>query len=182
MSTGSIRPRLKDLVFAVYARPLHPELFDILQSEHEVQEQHEFSVWITDCGHVVTWRHGDLWLTEVLTAAYRPLPRARRVLSFRVHEERSEKIQCANVMFQLSCGVEQLKPDLFHRIADELEQDSRGRPGVVQRFPAPDRLHPSAFSYVMPDSRPQRLLVYSYHTFPEDYGVVKTQTIYEILD
>ena len=182
MSIWSVRPKLNQLIYVVYARPLHPELFDIQHVFRMAREHHEFTLWMTESGHVVTWRHGELWLTEVLTAADRPLPKARRMLSFRLRDERTETFQCANVVFQLSCSVEQLTPELFHRVADELEQDARRSGRIACRFPALDRLHPSALSYVAPEAKSHRLLVYSYHTFPEEYGIVKTQTVYEILD
>jgi hypothetical protein len=181
MSVWDLRPKLADLVYAVYTRPLHPELFEIQRSQHTVGPDREFLIWMTDCGHVVSWRYEDIWLTEVLTAVDRPLPRARRLCVFRVRGERTETVQCAEVSFQLSVGVERLDPAVFRRLASELDEDARQQGALACRFPTCRRTSPASLSIVAPQVRANGLLVYAFHTFPEECGVVRTQTLYEIL-
>ncbi len=182
MSIWSVRPNMKQMVFAVFARPLHPELFDIRQSFEMRRAQHEFTIWITEFGHVVTWQHDDLIVSEVLTAYGAPLPKTRRLFSYRTTGHTTEEIRCADVVLQLGVSVEQLKPELFQRVAEELEEDSRREGRLSYRFPSTDRMQPSALSYVVPEATASRLIVYTFHTFPEECGVLKTQSVYEVLD
>src|SRR5207253_1429658 len=63
------RPPVSDLVFQVYGRPLHPELFDILATRKVQREDYELTVWITRTGHVISWDNANVHLTEVTAAA-----------------------------------------------------------------------------------------------------------------
>src|SRR5262249_42942369 len=69
MNAYILRPNVSDLVFQLYGRPLHPELFDILAVRKIQREDYSLSVRITRTGHVVTWENADVVLTEVATAA-----------------------------------------------------------------------------------------------------------------
>src|SRR5438067_1931966 len=95
MIVYSLRPRVSDLVFHLYGRPLHPELFDILAVRKIQRENYELAVRITRTGHVLTWENADVLLTEVATAADQPLPGSRRLLDYRLRGEHSGTLPCA---------------------------------------------------------------------------------------
>ena len=69
----TVRPKIAELVFHLYGRALHPELFEVCSSTQVQRENYEAKIAITSTGHVVTWQHGGLTLTEVATAAHNPL-------------------------------------------------------------------------------------------------------------
>ena len=58
MKVPSLRPRVSDLVFQLYGRPLHPELFDILAVRKIQRADYELIVRITRTGHVISWGTG----------------------------------------------------------------------------------------------------------------------------
>ena len=89
MGVYSLRPRISDLVFQLYGRPLHPEFFDILAQRKIQREDYELTVRITRTGHVITWENRDVILTEVTAAADQSLPQKRRLLSCRLRGEMS---------------------------------------------------------------------------------------------
>src|SRR5262249_19637196 len=62
MGVDIIRPRVGDLVFQLYGRPLHPELFDILAFRKVQREDYELTLRITRTGHVITWENADVLL------------------------------------------------------------------------------------------------------------------------
>ena len=68
MSVDIVRPRVGDLIFQLYGRPLHPELFDILAHRKVQREDYELTLRITRTGHVITWENADVLLTEVAAA------------------------------------------------------------------------------------------------------------------
>ncbi len=79
-----VRPKVAELVFQVYGRALHPELFEFQQTRVIERGGYQAKVQITSAGHLVTWRYDGVTLTEVATAAHHPLPQRRRLLSYRL--------------------------------------------------------------------------------------------------
>ena len=90
----SVRPKVAELSFQLFGRALHPELFEVHKTR--TVERGEFSARldITTAGHVVTWRYRGLTLTEVATSARHPLPERRRLLSYRLKGQRSDRVEC----------------------------------------------------------------------------------------
>ena len=82
-----VRPKIAELVFQVFGRALHPELFEFHQTRVVKRGGYEAKVQITSAGHLVTWRFGGTTLTEVAAAAHHPLPRRRRLISHRLSGE-----------------------------------------------------------------------------------------------
>ena len=50
-----VRPRVADLVFRLYSRPLHPELFDVLAVRTVERDGYTLSVRLTRTGHLLAW-------------------------------------------------------------------------------------------------------------------------------
>ena len=89
------RPQVADLVFQVYGKPLHPELFDILTIRTYEREDYRLSLWITRTGHVVTWQNDDVLLTEVADAE-QAVPDTRRLYAKRMRGEHSADVPCCH--------------------------------------------------------------------------------------
>jgi hypothetical protein len=68
----SARPKVAELVFQLYGRVLHPELFEIHASRRIDRGEYSVVVAITHAGHLVTWRKDGLTLTEVAAGAGQP--------------------------------------------------------------------------------------------------------------
>jgi len=41
MRVSCVRPNIAELVFLLYSRPLHPELFDVFQSQHIHRDEYQ---------------------------------------------------------------------------------------------------------------------------------------------
>src|SRR5213593_4809249 len=109
MSVNSLRPRVAELVFQLYGRPLHPELFDILAARKIQHEDYELTVRITRTGHVISWQSRDVYLTEVAAAVEEPLPDRRRLLGYRLRGEHTATVACGGgIQYQMSFQVEVL--------------------------------------------------------------------------
>ncbi len=114
MSVFLLRPRVADLVFQLYGRPLHPEFFDILAVRKIQREDYELTVRITRTGHVITWENRDVCLTEVTTAADQLLPERRRLLSYRIRGEHSDSLACAHgISYQMCLQVKRCRRRSF---------------------------------------------------------------------
>src|SRR5207244_339186 len=140
MSVYSLRPRVSNLVFQLYGRPLHPEFFDILAVRKIQREDYELTVRITRTGHVITWENRDVSLTEVTAAADQPLPEKRRLLSHRLRGEHCDSLLCAHgISYQMSFQVEVLPQEVFLHVHDEIIADG-GKRGLLHNFQPNHRL------------------------------------------
>lgn len=179
MSVDYVRPRVCDLVFQLYGRPLHPELFEILASRKVRREDYELTIWITRTGHVLTWENRDVQLTEVAAAADQILPEKRRLLSYRLRGEHGGTLACAHgVNYQTSFQVETLPPEIFLHVHDEILADG-GKRGLLHNFQPNHRLALAPLGFVTAEARAGCLFLSTFHTFPEEHTVIKSQSLIE---
>jgi hypothetical protein len=179
MGVDFVRPRVSDLVFQLFGRPLHPELFDILAARKIRREQYELTVRITRTGHVITWGSADVCLTEVACAADQPLPENRRLLNYRMRGEHCGKLACGHgICYQMSFQVETLPPEIFAHVHDEILADGN-KHGLLHNFQPTHRLALAPLGYVAVESRPNCLLLSAFHTFPAEHTIVKSQSLIE---
>jgi hypothetical protein len=174
-----LRPRVSELVFQFYARPLHPELFDILAVRKIQREDYQVSLRITRTGHVITWKSGDMFLTEVTAAAEQGLPEKCRLLSYPLRGEHTATVpshRCIN--YQTSFQVETLSPEIFLHVHDEILADG-GKRGLLHNFQPNHRLAVAPLGYIEVEARPDCLFLSTFHTFPEENTVVKSQSLIE---
>jgi hypothetical protein len=168
-----------DLVFQVYGRPLHPELFDILATRHVRQADCVLTVRITRTGHVISWENDDVHLSEVTTTAEAELPQGKRLLSYRLRQEQCASLDCAHgVRYQASFQVETLPPELFAHVHDEILADG-SKHGLLHHFSPHARLALAPLGYVLAEFRAGCLFLSTFHTFPGEHTIVKTQSLIE---
>jgi hypothetical protein len=179
MGVHFLRPPVRDLVFHLYGRPLHPELFDILSVRKIRREDYELTVRITRTGHVISWENHDVHLTEVAAAMDQPLPEKRRLLDHRLRGEHSSTLACAHgVHYQMSFQVEVLPEEIFLHVHDEILADGSKR-GILHNFQPHHRLAVAPLGFVSVEARPGCLFLSAFHTFPDENTVVKTQSLIE---
>lgn len=179
MSVHLLRPNVCDLIFQVHGRPLHPELFDILAVRKVSREDYEVVVRITRTGHVITWENRDVLLAEVAAAADQPLPCSRRLLHYRLRGEHAHTMTCAHgITYQTSFQVEVLPAEIFLHVHDEILNDG-GKRGLLHHFEPHHRLALAPLGFVSVEARPGCLLFSTFHTFPDEHAVVKTQSLIE---
>src|SRR5262249_30481632 len=167
------------LVFQLYGRPLHPELFDILAVRQIRREDYVLTVRITRTGHVISWENDDVHLTEATAAASQELPQGRRLLHFKMRHAHNAALACAHaVHYQASFQVEALPPEIFLHVHDEILADGSKR-GLLLNFPSHSRLSLAPLGFISAEARPGCLFLSSFHTFPSEHTVVKTQSLIE---
>lgn len=172
-----VRPRVADLVFRLYDRPLHPELFDALAVRRVRRNDYALAVWLTPTGHVLEWRRGNAVLTEATTATDQELPPGA-VLTHPFRTERRDRWRAAGARYQVSLSAEVLPPEVFAHVHDELAADGAKR-GVLFHFAPHHRCGLAPLGLVTADALPGGLAVSTFHTFPAEHAVVKTQSLIE---
>jgi hypothetical protein len=179
MSLFIVRPRVSDLVFQLFGRPLHPELFDILAVRKIQHNGADLTVRITRTGHVISWETRDVHLTEVAAASDQLLPEKRRLFSHRLRGEQCDKVACLfGISYQMSFQVETLPQDIFLHVHDEILADGHKR-GLLHNFQPNHRLSLAPLGFVTAEARAGCLFLTSFHTFPDEHTIVKTQSLIE---
>jgi hypothetical protein len=179
MAVPSIRPRVADLIFQLYSRPLHPELFEILAARKIQRDDYQLTVQITRTGHLLTWERAGVYLTEVAGAADQLLPEKSRLLSYRVRGEHTDSLKCpGGISYQMCFQVETLAPEIFLHVHDEIVADG-GKRGLLCNFQPERRLSLAPLGYVGVEARAGCLIISTFHTFPDEYTVVKSQSLIE---
>src|SRR5439155_25200590 len=121
MGLPFVRPRVSELVFRLYARTLHPELFDVLAARRVERDGYRLAVRITRSGHGLGWERGPVRLTEVTATADQDLPASGRRLGHRFGGERRGRCEVGpGVRYQVSSQVEVLPPEQFLHVHEEL--------------------------------------------------------------
>ena len=175
----SVRPKVAELVFQLYGRVLHPELFETLVTRSIDRGGYSASVSITQAGHLVSWRKNGLTLTEVATTAGQPLPQKRRLLSYRLSGERSDRMECrGGATYQTCFQLETVAPEVFWTFQQELCVEGI-KNGLFHRFESGGRLALGAISWLNIETRAKSMLVQAFHTFPDDLAIVKSQSLFE---
>ena len=177
MAASSLRPRVGELVFHLYDQPLHPELFDTLSVRTVRRDDYELTVRITRTGHAITWATRDLHLTEVTADEEIPLPAHRANYHQRVRGEHCATVAMSpKLSYQSSFQVETLPQEIFLHIHDEILRDGAKR-GLLHNFQPNHRLALAPLGYVTVETWAGHLLFSSFHTFPDENTIVKTQSL-----
>jgi hypothetical protein len=174
----SVRPKVAELVFQLYGRSLHPELFEVHNGRIVERGGYRANVQITSAGHVITWQYQDTILTEVAAAANHPLPERRRLMSHRLKGAGCDELECRiGIKYKTQFSLEPVGKEDFWAYQRELTQAGT-RKGLLHCFEASGRFGLGAMSYVNLESRDRSLRVQTFHTFPDDYAIVKSQSLF----
>lgn len=178
LSGPLVRPRVADVVFRLYDRPLHPELFDAVASRTVARDSQRLTVRLTRTGHTLSWTDGTAYLEEVTATAEQELPDAGVRLAHRFDGECRGRCAFAGVAYQTLAHVELLEPEPFVHLHAELAADGE-RKGLVYHCKAGNRVGLSPLGVVIVEALPKCLSVTAFHTFPDEFAVLKTQSLIE---
>ncbi|HVW00057.1 MAG TPA: DUF2617 family protein [Planctomycetaceae bacterium] len=179
MSVGFARPDVGNLVFHLFGRSVHPELYANFAQAEVRQPNYSAVLRICDAGHVLTFQYRQSVLTEVMTTRQSPLPQKKRLLAHRLKDHRCETLQHdEGLQYHVSIQVETLEPEVFQHFHQELLADSC-RSQLAHRFGSKSRLAPAPLSFIQTDEGPRSLFVHTFHTYPDNCAVVKTQSLFE---
>jgi hypothetical protein len=82
------------------------------------------------------------------------------------------------VKYEVESQVEVLEPEQFAHLHAELVADGE-RKGLVYHCPRGNRIGLSPLGVVIVEALPRCLSVTAFHTFPDEYAVLKTQSLIE---
>jgi hypothetical protein len=180
MGVGSGRERVGDLSLRVFAKTIHPEWFETREHKRIGRDSWMADVRIVKRGHAIHWACGPIRLTEVLVASNANPPDLGLLYQSPIRRERSVSLQLADGIEYHTCfEAERLDREIFIHICDELVLDGE-KSGLFHRFSPINRLAPPPISRIHVESRTRGLSIHTFHTFPREYAIVRTQSLFEV--
>lgn len=171
---------VSELNFSLFQRPLHPELFTIHARRHVKTERYETTIWATGGSHVVSLSDGDICLTEIISAPGQLLPKRGLIERFQFRGQRSHKCTLSRgLSYMTDFQIEKMSPNLYRQSHYDLERFAKNR-GIFIPFPdqAISGLEP--FSYIDFEARRDELHVHTFHAFPDQVTIIKTQSLFDL--
>jgi len=188
MAEGERQTAVGDLRLSVFLRPLHPEFFTIRarRAFDAASGGFQAEVWLLDPGHVISFIEGEQAVTEVIAPRDLALPKRGLVREIDLAGEREERFEArGTLVYQMAYQVDAAGPETYRREAEELlagarqahlfAEDAGDAAGRHGDSPVAGR----AFSYAVPELRANSLLVHTWHGFPAEATILKTQTLIE---
>lgn len=180
MNVHFARPDVSSLVFHVYGRSVHPELFRIHAERRYDLDRFSAILRLCDAGHQIELRHNGQTLTEIAADGEQEFPKHRRLLDRKLRGFRDDGFRLeSGLKYQVSYQLERVDPEVFANLHEELINDCP-RADLAYRFPPANRLAAEPISLIRADLSPRSFLVHAYHTFPESLAIVKSQSLFEV--
>ena len=174
------RARVADLSFQVFNRSLHPEWFATKAFRRISHPGWEASLRIIEGGHAVVFHSAPIGLTEVLSGPETVLPEAGLLFHSQLRRERSTHLRPGGMIEYHCClEVEHVDLEIFRHLCEEMTVEAT-RESLFHRFRGTNRLAPPPISYIHIDARVSGLAVQSFHTFPDECAIVRTQSLFEL--
>jgi hypothetical protein len=180
MSTSDKQTAVADLRLCLYLRTLHPEFFTIRGRRVFKHADFEFELWLLEDGHVVTFIDGPEAITEALVPRDLELPRRGLVRTVDLAREQEHRLETRGpILYNMTYQVDTEDPGTYLREAEELLASARQghlfseEPREVARKP---------FSYAVPEPQGRGVLVHTWHGFPAEHTILKTQTLIERIE
>lgn len=178
----TVRPKITELNFNLFARSVHPELFEICESRTYARDLYELNLSITTDGHLICFRHKDSVLAEVSASANHPLPSQQILISHPIQKNNENTSNFQGIIrYQSNVNLEAVKPKIFVTIQQQLGEKIECE-GLVHRFQSNGRIAFGAISYMNVQSFKSHVLVRSFHTFPDTCTVMKSESRFSIDD
>ena len=177
----SVRPKVTEINFHLFAKPVHPELVEVCGSRRVERENYQLKLDVTTDGHLITFIHDDRVFCEVAAAASHELPQQCRLISHAVGGSKCNgpaQIDDA-IAYQSNVSLESVDPKMFVTIQQQLDKRVE-TDGLVHRFESNGRLSFGAISYMHAQSFIHHVRVRAFHTFPETCAVLKTDTVFRV--
>ncbi len=178
MKIALVRPKVSEIAFRLYDRALHPELFDTVAERTVVHGDARLAVRLTPTGHSLRWSRAETSLEEVIASATQELPACGLRLAHSFNQNHRARAEWPGVHYQIDSQLETLQPEQFVHVHEELLAEGT-RKGLVFHCKENNRIGLSPLGVVIVEALPNCLSVNAFHTFPDEFAVIKTQSLIE---
>ena len=170
---------ISELSFSLYQRPLHPELFNIYDRRHLKTEKYETLIWATGCSHLVSVFSGEMCLTELISVPGQILPRLGLIERIQFQGKRNHKCTLSRGMhYMTDFQVEKMSANLYRQSHIDLKRFAQNR-GLFVQFPELEVGGLEPFSYIDFEARREELHIHTFHAYPDQVTIIKTQSLFD---
>jgi hypothetical protein len=174
------RSRIADMSFQVFDRWLHPEWFVTRAFRRHEHQGWRADLRIIEGGHAVLFHAGPICLAEVLSGPETLLPEPGLLFHSHLRHERSTHLRPRGLIeYQCCLEVERVDLEIFRHLSEEMALED-SRQSLLHHFRSTNRLAPPPMSHIHIDARASNLAVQSFHTFPDEFAIVRTQSLFEL--
>jgi len=163
--------------FQLLGRSVHPELFQTYKSHQIHRDLYSAQFCITSDGHYITWRAGNVVLTEIAASASQLLPSCTKLVEVPLRDSSHAELLSHDCRYSYEYQLEHVSAAMFRMIQKQLG-DSANHHELIQVFNSSGRLPIGGISFIHVESRLQILRIQAIHTFPDDHVLVKTQSCF----
>ncbi|MBI5765324.1 MAG: DUF2617 family protein [Planctomycetes bacterium] len=179
LELGLTKQRSSDLNFFLYRRALHPELFHIYLDKHISYGNFHADIWVLGLSHLVTLHSNGTMVTELAAVPSDLLTDRNLVTQFRFRGERDFQIRFSDTMrYIFSSQVEEMSEHIFRTTYRDLSRYAQQK-GLYVPYPQWTSNGMEPFSFLDYEMRQHELHVHAYHTFPGEWRILRTQSIFE---
>lgn len=169
-----------DLHLILFERSLHPELFQHYKQFRVEQGRYQATISLIGLSHVVSISYDGNTTTELVACDGELLPSRGVLTRFRLKGERDHDRKLPNGgHYLVSTQVETMDEALYKSVHNDLIRHATRR-GWYQSFDNWSDGELAPFSHVEHEARDAEFHVYSFHAFPHERTIVKTQSIFEL--
>ena len=175
------RPDVADMMLRTFDRSIHPELF-----ESSCQSSISFGgkcvrLRLGGTGHLLEFQSEDAVITEVAATKHEDLPERGRLVERRLIGYRTHMLDLPTVRYHCSYQLEHVPLDVYLQLHREFEVDAT-KATLSLSMPGSTPQSPNCISLLKCDILPEGLVVHAFHTFPDNAAVLRSQTLFEVLN
>ena len=181
MPIQTARPDAADMILRTFERSVHPELFEASSQCTLNFGGNRACLRLGHTGHVLEFRSEESTVTEVAATKHEEFPLNRRVVDRRLIGYRTHMVDLPQVRYHCSYQLEHVPLDVYLQLHREFEMDARGAT-LSHTFSGSSPQRPDCISFLKCDILQEGLVVHAFHTFPDNAAVLRTQTLFELLE
>ena len=180
MSTQSLRPSIAETSYRIFDRTLHPELFDPLIVGRLKSENYELSLGICEGGYYLQFQSGKTSILEVTGPDIQRLSTFGLQRTYFYNEQEEVLYETEDPLpYHFAGEVDTVDFAVFTRVQMELEIEAQ-KAFLSHKFPPQNRFLPGPLSLAKIEGNAKMISVQTFHTFPEDLAILRTQSLIEL--
>ena len=179
MHTQPLRPSITETSYRFFDRPLHPELFNPAVVGRIRAGQYEMVMGLCQGGHFLQMSSEGQTIVEVTAPDNQILSTYGLQQTYFFNDEEELVVEAEQPFgYHFAGQVDAVDFHVFTRVQMELEVEA-SKAFLAFQFPPHHRLLPGPLSLAQVEGNERMLTVNTFHTFPEDLVVLRTQTLFE---
>ena len=156
-----------------------PDGIEVLQHKRLHQSDYQLDLRVVSTSHALSIRTPFAAITEIVACSTIDNMQKATVCGKRLHESGGEVFSCTNLRYTIDWEIQRYTPGDFLQRCRQLNLQKNA--GIYYEFPRESTgvEHP-AVTLIECDCQAKRIRAHTCHTYPNEFGMVTTQTQIEM--